>query len=111
MSCALECFDIQLDTAVFEATSVRAASWRRSRTPCAMSQPVDTRTVARFRDALEDSSAILGDRLRVSHSVNRADLGERWVEVTGSASMERRSFSAPGRRTTTPGRGGRRVRW
>src|SRR6478672_8194026 len=34
-----------------------------------------------FRDALEESAAILGDRLRVANAVTRANVAERWIEV------------------------------
>jgi thioredoxin reductase (NADPH) len=82
-SCALECFDIQLDTAVFETDerpggqlveidhSVRNVATGLFRNGSAL------------RDSLEESAAILGDRLRLSHPVTRADLGERWIEVDG----------------------------
>ena len=84
VSCALECFDIQLDTVVFETTSEPGGQLAEI--------PHSVRNVAAgryengraLRQALEDASAILGDRLRVSHSVNRADLGQRWVDVNGT---------------------------
>lgn len=81
VSCALECFDIQLDTVVFEALersggqlveighSVRNVATGRFRNGSAL------------RDALEESAAILGDRLRMPLPVTRVDLGERWIEV------------------------------
>ncbi|TML12997.1 MAG: NAD(P)/FAD-dependent oxidoreductase [Actinobacteria bacterium] len=84
VSCALECYDIQLDTVVFESKPEPGGQLAEI--------PHSVRNVAagRFengralRRALEESSAILGDRLRVSHSALRADLGERWVEANGT---------------------------
>jgi thioredoxin reductase (NADPH) len=84
VSCALECFDIQLDTVVFETTEEpggQLAEIPHSVRNVAAGQYENGRAL---RQALEDASAILGDRLRVSHSVNRVDLGERWVEVNGT---------------------------
>jgi thioredoxin reductase (NADPH) len=81
LSCALECFDIQLDTVVFEAHArpggqlveightVRnvASGWFRDGSA--------------LRDSLEESATILGDCLRRSQSVTSANLGEQWIEV------------------------------
>jgi thioredoxin reductase (NADPH) len=84
VSCALECFDIQLDTVVFETTNEPGGQLAE------IPHPVRNIAVGRFengralRQALENSSAILGDRLRVSQSVHRADLDERWVETKGT---------------------------
>ncbi len=111
VSCALECFDVQLDTAVFEAHerpggqlveiphSVRniATGWFRNGST--------------LRDSLEESAAILGDRLCLSSPVRRIDLGERWIEVdaarirgTGIGDCDRNDPTA------APRRGGRRLR-
>ena len=84
VSCALECFDIQLDTVLFETTEEPGGQLAEI--------PHSVRNVAagRFengralREALADAATILGHRLRVSHSVTGADLGERWVEVNGT---------------------------
>jgi thioredoxin reductase (NADPH) len=81
VSCALECFDIQLDTAVFETherPGGQLVEIPHSVRNVAITKP---RTGAALRDSLEESAAILGDRLRVSSPVTRADLGERWIEV------------------------------
>src|SRR5438477_7259763 len=97
-SCALECFDIQLDTAVFE-TDER---------PGGQLVEIDhsVRNVATgsffngsaLRDSLEESAAILGDRLHLSHPVTRADLGERWIEVDGARIRGRTLVLATGTR-------------
>jgi thioredoxin reductase (NADPH) len=98
VSCALECFDIQLDTVVCESTHEPGGQVAE------IPHSVRNVAVGRFengrslRQALEHSSKILGDRLRVSHPVNRADLGARWVEANAHGSTQRRSFCAPGRR-------------
>src|SRR5207244_9746605 len=42
------------------------------------------RNGAALRDGLQESGAMLGDRLRLSHPVTRADLGGRWIEVDGA---------------------------
>ena len=81
VSCALECFDIQLDTAVFEAHERPGGQL--------VEIPHSVRNVAAgtfrdgsaLRDSLEVSAAILGDRLRLSSPVTRVDLGARCVEV------------------------------
>src|SRR6266566_1025451 len=81
MSCALECFDIQLDTAVFEAherPGGQLIEIPHSVRNVATTKP---RNGSALRDSLEESAAILGDRLRLSSPITRADLGERWIEV------------------------------
>jgi thioredoxin reductase (NADPH) len=98
VSCALECFDIQLDTTVVEALerpggqlveighSVRNVATGRFRNGSAL------------RDSLEESAAILGDRLRRSHPVTRVDLGERWIEVDATRIRGRALVIATGTR-------------
>ena len=84
LSCALECFDIQLDTVVYESTvepGGQVAEIPHSVRNVAVGRFENGRSL---RQALDNSSRILGDRLRVSHSVNRADLGARWVEANGT---------------------------
>src|SRR5437667_1126702 len=81
VSCALECFDIQLDTAVFELherPGGQLVEIPHSVRNVATAKP---RSGSALRDSLEESAAILGDRLRVSSPVTRADLGERWIQV------------------------------
>ena len=84
VSCALECYDIQLDTVVLEADPEPGGQIAEI--------PHSVRNIAvgqfenggALRQAMEDRSALLGDRLRVSHPVIRADLGECWVEANGA---------------------------
>jgi thioredoxin reductase (NADPH) len=96
VSCALECVDIRLDTAVFEADERPGGQL--------VGIPHAVRNVAtgpprngsKLRDSLEDSAVILGDRLRLSHPVTRADLAERWVEVEGARFRARALVIATG---------------
>ena len=67
VSCAIECVDIQLDTAVFEThgrPGGQLVEIPHSVRNVATGPP---RTGSSLRDSLEDSAAILGDRLRLSH--------------------------------------------
>jgi thioredoxin reductase (NADPH) len=83
VSCALECYDIQLDTVLLETEAQVGGQVTEI--------PFNVRNVAAgvYDDehplplALERSAAILGDRARRSWPVDRIDLGERWVESAG----------------------------
>ncbi len=83
VSCALECYDIQLDTILLEMQAVVGGQVNKI--------PFHVRNVAAgvYDDehplplAVERSAAILGDRARRSWQVDRVDLGERWVESAG----------------------------
>ncbi len=83
VSCALECYDIQLDTVVLETHAQLGGQITEI--------PFHVRNVAAgvyddehpLPQALEQSAAILGDRARRSWPVDRIDLRERWVESTG----------------------------
>jgi len=83
VNCALECFDIQLDTVLVEASASLGGQLPEI--------PHSDRNVAagRFADgealqrALLESAEILGDRVRLSHPVTTADVGARAVEVDG----------------------------
>lgn len=98
VSCALECFDIQLDTTVFEALE------RPGGQLVEIGHSVRNVATGRFpdgpalRDSLEDSAAILGDRLHLSHPVTRVDLGERWIEVDAARIRGRALVIATGTR-------------
>jgi thioredoxin reductase (NADPH) len=83
VSCALECVDIQLDTAVFEADDRPGGQLAEIPHSVRNVATGSSRNGAALRDALEDSAAILGDRLRRSHPVTAVDVGERWIEVAG----------------------------
>jgi thioredoxin reductase (NADPH) len=83
VSCALECIDIQLDTSVFEAHG--RLGGQLVEIPHAVRNVATgpPRIGSSLRESLEDSAAILGDRLRLAHPVTAVNLGERWVEVDG----------------------------
>ena len=83
VSCALECYDIQLDTILLEMQPQVGGQ--------VIEIPFHVRNVAAgvYDDehplprALERSVAILGDRARRSWAVDQIDLGDRWVESAG----------------------------
>jgi thioredoxin reductase (NADPH) len=83
VSCALECFDIQLDTVLFETHRVLGGQL--------VEIPHRVRNVAAgefengraLQQELERSAAILADRVRLEQRVTRADLGDLSVEVGG----------------------------
>jgi len=80
-SCALECFDVRLDTVVYEANA--AVGGQIAQIPHSVRNVLAWRFEAGVpvSRAVEESVAILGDRLRVSERVIRVDLAEHWVEV------------------------------
>jgi len=84
MSCALECFDIQLDTAVFETHERPGGQLVEIDHSVRNVATGSFRDGSTLRDSLEESAAILDDRLHLSHLVTHADLGERWIEVDGA---------------------------
>jgi thioredoxin reductase (NADPH) len=96
VSCALECVDIQLDTVVFEAHGRPGGQLveipHRVRN-LVTGPPRDGSTL---RDSFEDSAVVLGDRLRLSHPVTRASVGERWIEVDGARIRARAVVIASG---------------
>ena len=81
VSCALECFDIQLDTAVFE--SHERPGGQLVEIPHSVRNVATTkpRNGSALRDALEESAAIMGDRLRLSSPVTRADLASTFKDA------------------------------
>jgi thioredoxin reductase (NADPH) len=83
VNCALECFDIQLDTILVDAGATLGGQVTE------ILHSVRNVAAGRFDDglalqrALLESSDILGDRVRLSHPVTRADLGSRAIDVAG----------------------------
>jgi thioredoxin reductase (NADPH) len=81
VNCALECHDIQLDTVVFEAADEPGGQLGE------ILHSVRNVAAGRFpnglalRDALEESAAILGPRLRRRAPVARVDVAARLVEL------------------------------
>ena len=98
VSCALECFDIQLDTVVFEAHP------RAGGQLVEIAHSVRNVAAGTFRDgsalgdSLEESATILGDRVRRSQSVGAANLEERWIEVDSTRIRGRALVIATGAR-------------
>jgi thioredoxin reductase (NADPH) len=96
VSCALECMDIQLDTAVLEAADQVGGQLTE------IHHSIRNVPAGRFedgralRDAMAESAALLGTRLQLSQTVTRVDLGERWVEVEGSRRHARALVLATG---------------
>ena len=95
MSCALECYDIQLDTVVLESQAQFGGQITEI--------PFHVRNVAAgvydddhpLPKALEESAAILGNRARQGWPVDRIDLGERWVESAGRRLVVRNRHPRP----------------
>ena len=83
VNCALECFDIQLDTILVEASATLGGQLSE------ILHSVRNIAAGRFEDgvalqrALFESAEILGDRLRLAHPVTKADLEARAIEVDG----------------------------
>jgi thioredoxin reductase (NADPH) len=83
LSCALECYDIQLDTIVLEMQSQVGGQVTEI--------PFHVRNVAAsayddehpLPSAVEGSATILGERARRSWPVDRFDFGDHWVESAG----------------------------
>lgn len=83
MSCALECYDIQLDIVLLETEAAVGGQTTEI--------PFHVRNVAAgvYDDehplpwALERSAAILGDRVRRSWPVDRTDLDAGWLDSSG----------------------------
>jgi thioredoxin reductase (NADPH) len=83
VSAALECFDIRLDVVLVEAGP--ALGGQLAEVP----NSIRNLAAGRFengealRRGLEESAAIIADRVHLSHPVTSADLGDRWVEANG----------------------------
>jgi thioredoxin reductase (NADPH) len=83
VNCALECFDIQLDTILVEASATLGGQLPE------ILHSVRNVAAGRFADgaalqrALLESSEILGDRVRLSQPVSNADLEARAIDVDG----------------------------
>ena len=83
VNCALECFDIQLDTVVFEART-RAGGQLRDIPFVVRNLAAGTgRDGPALRDSLEEAAVILGDRVRRASPVTRIDLSARRIEAGG----------------------------
>ena len=83
VSAALESFDIQLDVALVEAGPRLGGQLAEDPNSIRNVPAGRFESGEAFRQALEESAAILGDRVFVSHAVTAADLEERWIEANG----------------------------
>ena len=98
VNCALECFDIQLDTVLVEASGSLGGQVSE------ILHSVRNVAAGRFADgvalqrALLESAEILGDRVRLSHPVTKADLEARAIEVNGGRLSGRALVVATGTR-------------
>jgi thioredoxin reductase (NADPH) len=81
LGCALECLDINLETLLFEATSI--VGGQVTEIPHSIRNVAIGRydNGAKLVSALEGSTAILGDRVRLDQEVIAANLREGWVET------------------------------
>jgi thioredoxin reductase (NADPH) len=98
VNCALECFDIQLDTVLVEASATLGGQLPD------ILHSVRNVAAGRFADglalqrALLESAEILGDRVRLSHHVTKAELEARAIEVDGGRLSGRALVVATGSR-------------
>jgi thioredoxin reductase (NADPH) len=98
VNCALECFDIQLDTVLVEASAALGGQLPE------ILHSVRNVAAGRFADgqalqrSLLESAEILGDRVRLSHPVTAADVEARAIEVDGGRLSGRALVVATGTR-------------
>ena len=84
LSCALECFDIQLDTIVLEAEGALGGQ------VAMIPHSIRNIAVSRFETgpdlerAIQQTATILGERVRLSHPVVGVDLGSRRLQAGGA---------------------------
>lgn len=98
VNCALECFDIRLDTVLVEAGTTlggQVSEILHSVRNVAAGRFADGRALQR---ALLESAEILGDRVRLSRAVTKVDVGARAVEVDGERLTGRALVVATGTR-------------
>ena len=98
VNCALECFDIQLDTVLVEGSATLGGQLPE------ILHSVRNVAAGRFEDGLDvqrallESAEILGDRVRLGHPVTKADLGARAIDVDGGRLSARTLVLATGTR-------------
>jgi len=98
VTCALECFDIQLDTTLIEANATLGGQLPE------IGHSVRNVAAGRFADgralqgSLLEAADILAGRVRLSHPVSRADLTERVIEAGGERIAGRAVVLATGTR-------------
>jgi thioredoxin reductase (NADPH) len=98
VNCALECFDIQLDTLLVESSAALGGQLAE------ITHSVRNVAAGRFANgrvlqgALLESAEILGDRVQTSHPVSNVDLGARTIDVDGERLSGRAIVLATGTR-------------
>ena len=98
VGCALECFDIQLDTLLVEATAALGGQLPE------VLHSVRNLAAGRFADgsdlqrSLQDSAAILGERVRLSEPVTSVDMDSHWIETASDRLSFRSLVVASGTR-------------
>lgn len=98
VNCALECFDIQLDTILIEASASLGGQLPE------IGHSVRNVAAGRFADgralqrSLLQAAAVLGDRVRLSQPVTKVDLAERVSDVDGQQVAGRAVVVATGTR-------------
>jgi thioredoxin reductase (NADPH) len=98
VNCALECFDIQLDTVLVEASAALGGQLPE------ILHSVRNVAAGRFANgqalqrSLREAAEILGDRVRLSHHVTAADVEGRAIEVDGGRLSGRTLVVATGTR-------------
>jgi thioredoxin reductase (NADPH) len=96
VNAALECADIQLDVVLLEAGQALGGQLTE------ISHPVRNVATGWYADGpalqlgLESVSELLGDRVRLEHAVNAANLVEGWVEANGQRVQGRAMLIATG---------------
>jgi thioredoxin reductase (NADPH) len=84
VSAALECFDVKLDVVVLETRDELGGQLGE------ITNGIRNLAAGQFRNGrdlqlrLDQSSAILGDRVRLNHAVSATDLGAGWVVAGGT---------------------------
>jgi thioredoxin reductase (NADPH) len=83
VGCALECFDIHLDTMLLEAHT--SLGGQLAEIPHVIRNVVFAgfERGLGLQRSLEQSATVLGDSVRLGHPVTSADLEELWVEANG----------------------------
>jgi thioredoxin reductase len=98
VNCALECFDIQLDTILIEANATLGGQLPE------IGHSVRNVAAGRFADghalqrSLLEAAAILGDRVRLLQPVTKVDLADRVIDVEGKRIAGRAVVVATGTR-------------
>lgn len=98
VNCALECSDIQLDTILIEANATLGGQLPE------IDHSVRNVAAGPFDDgpalqrSLQEAAAILGDRVRLSQPVTKADLADRVIDVDGGRVAGRAVVVATGTR-------------